>query len=141
MPAPLPGFSNREVPPQTCTSTTYTLLSRRRLRWLGRVTHVENGHIQFIYILFGQLKCGSQSRGRPHLLFVDVFRCDLMAGELTEPWEKGARDRFEWRQAVRKCVSRAQETRPGKVGKEEGENKNSESPRIRRGLETRTDRT
>ena len=49
----------------------YTLLRQRRLRWLGHVRRMDDGHIPK-YILYGELALGRRTTGHPHFRYKDV---------------------------------------------------------------------
>ena len=56
----------------------FTLLKRRRMRWLGHVTRMEDGRIPKD-LLYGELQHGTRPRGRPNLRFKDVCKRDMKA--------------------------------------------------------------
>ncbi len=52
-------------------------------------------------LLYGQLATGERGRGRPHLHFKDVCKCDLKACNIdTKSWESFADNRTLWKQLV-----------------------------------------
>ena len=51
----------------------YTLLSERRLRWLGHVYRREDGRIPKD-ILYGELAAGQRGLGQPQLRYKDVCK-------------------------------------------------------------------
>ena len=80
------------------------------MRWLGHVVRMENGRIPKD-LLYGELKQGNRSKGRPRLRFKDVCKRDLRALEVgLAAWEAVASDRKTWRQAVRGGLSSYEES-------------------------------
>ena len=68
----------------------FTLLGQRRLRWLGHVSRIEDGRI-LKDMLYGELATGSRPAGRPVLLYIDVCKQDLKAGDINPAgWEAAA---------------------------------------------------
>ena len=64
---------NTDVLEQAGLPTIFTLLSQRRLRWLGHVRRMEDGRIPKD-LLYGELSEGSRPRGRPRLRFKDTCK-------------------------------------------------------------------
>ena len=89
----------------------YSLLSQRRLRWLGHVKRMRDGRLPKD-ILYGELVEGERKVGRPLLRFKDTCKRDLKACDIpTDTWESLATDRVEWRHTVRKGIKVADEKR------------------------------
>ena len=59
---------NTEVLARAGTLSMYALLTERRLRWFGHVTHMHDGRLPKD-ILYGELATGSRPTGRPTLLY------------------------------------------------------------------------
>ena len=59
--------------------TMYTLLRKRRLRWLGHVYRMEDGRIPK-EILYGELAAGQRGLGRPQPRYKDVYKKDVHEG-------------------------------------------------------------
>ena len=74
----------------------FALLSQRRPRWLGYVTHMQDGRI-LKDILYGELASLSRPAGRPMLRFKagNIIRADL---------EVTAADRGAWKLAAKTSV-------------------------------------
>ena len=71
----------------------YSLLSQRRLRWLGHVRRMEDGHLPKD-ILYGQFCSGARPVGRPALRFKDACKRDMKACDISpKGWEAVAEDR------------------------------------------------
>ena len=81
------------------TSVT-TILSRRRMRWLGHVYRVNNTSIPK-QCLFGELSIGQRCQGTPKFHYKDVCK-DTMKHLQIDPksWERLASDRAAWRTAM-----------------------------------------
>ena len=82
----------------------YSLLSQRRLRWLGHVRRMEDGRLPKD-ILYGQLTSGARQVGRLALRFKDACKRDMKACDISpkrKGWEAVAEDRTAWRQAPRR---------------------------------------
>ena len=53
-------------------------------------------------VLYGELRSGERSRGRPLLRFKDVVKRDMLAMDIAaDTWEQLAEDRAEWRCQLR----------------------------------------
>ena len=88
---------NAQVLERAGLPTMYTLLRKRRLRWLGHVRRMEDGRIPK-YILYGELASGKRSVGRPELRYNDACKRDLKALDIdTKSWEDTSADRSRWR--------------------------------------------
>ena len=71
----------------------YSLLSQRRLRWLGHVR-----------------RSGARPVGHPALRFKDACNRDMKACDISpKGWEAVAEDRTAWRQATHRGIERADE--------------------------------
>ncbi|PFX15670.1 Tyrosine-protein kinase receptor Tie-2 [Stylophora pistillata] len=89
--------SNNEVLARANIPSMFTLIRKRRLRWLGNVYQMEDGRIPKD-LLYGELESGSRPIGRPKLRFKDVCKRDMLATGLpTDNWELHAADRSDWR--------------------------------------------
>ena len=74
-------------------TSIYTILKQRRLRWLGRVSRVEDGRIPKD-LLRGDLATGKRLTGRRQLRFKNICKRDLKALAFnTDTWEAFACDR------------------------------------------------
>ncbi|TWW56000.1 hypothetical protein D4764_09G0010500 [Takifugu flavidus] len=79
----------------------YSLLRQRRLRWLGHVCRMDDGHIPKD-ILFAELSSGKRQKGRPQLRYKDVCKQDLKSFNISlDIWEVTAQDRLKWQKALR----------------------------------------
>ena len=93
---------NAQVLERAGLTTMFTLLRKRRLRWLGHVRRMEDGRIPKD-ILYGELASGNRTVGRPQLRYKDVCERDMKAlGINTESWEDGAADCNKWQSVFRK---------------------------------------
>lgn len=100
---------NKELLEWTRSSSLHSILSHRRLRWLGHVRRMEDGRIPKD-LLYGELASGSRKRGRPLLRFKDVCRRDLKVFDIAPvSWETDAADRGLWRTALRRGAKRCEE--------------------------------
>ena len=89
----------------------YTLLSQRRLRWLGHVHRMANGRIPKD-MLYGELVTGTRTVSRPYLRYRDTCKRDMkVAGIDTTTWEAAADDRGPWRAVVNTGMKRGEENR------------------------------
>ena len=102
---------NTDVLEQAGLPTIFTLLSQRRLRWLGHVRRMEDGRIPKD-LLYGDLSEGSRPRGRPRLRFKDTCKRDLKSARIeVQSWEDMAESRDRWRAAVRSGTAQAEQAR------------------------------
>ena len=90
-------ITNDEVLKRAGIPSMFSILAKRRLRWLGHVARMEDGRIPKD-MLYGELATGSRLAGRPTLRYKDVCKRDLRAGGIapTDP-EALAADRNVWR--------------------------------------------
>ena len=88
----------------------YTLLSQRRLRWLGHVHRMANGRIPKV-MLYGELVTGTRTVGRPHLRYRDTCKRDMKVAGIDTTWEAAADDRGHWRAVVKAGMRRGEENR------------------------------
>ena len=104
-------ITNTEVLERASSFSIYTLLSQRRLRWLGHVHRMANGRIPKD-MLHGELVTGSRRVGRPYLRYRDTCKRDMkVAGIDTTTWEAAADDRGHWRAVVKAGMKRGEENR------------------------------
>ena len=104
-------ITNREVLSRAGVSSMYSLLSQRRLRWLGHLHRMDDGRLPKD-ILYGQLARGKRRPGGPRLRFTDVCRRDLRACNIPlADWAKLAEDRGAWRCSVHRGMEAADEAR------------------------------
>ena len=83
----------------------FTFLKRRRLRWLGHVTRMENNRIPK-ELHYGELASGKRPTGRSQLHFKDVCKPDLKALAIdTKTWEVVAADRVTCPRSAEKTPS------------------------------------
>ena len=88
-------------------SSVFSLLSQRRLRWLGHVRRMEDYRIPKA-ILYGQLATGTRRVGRPMLRYKDACMRDMKACNISnDKWEELALDRDSWRQTVKDGIREA----------------------------------
>ena len=67
---------NTEVLERAGLPSIFTLLSQRRLRWLGHVRRMDDGRIPK-NLLYGELASGSRSQGRLRLRYKDTCKRDM----------------------------------------------------------------
>ena len=101
--------SNTEVLSRANLPSVFTLLRKRRLRWLGHVYRMEDGRIPED-ILCGELACGRRSKGRLQMRYKDVCKRDMKALDInTESWEDLAADRMMWRSTLNQYLKTGEE--------------------------------
>ena len=101
---------NKDVLEKGGIPSLYTLLKQRRMRWLGHVKRMKDGHIPKDR-LYGALVTRKRPTGRPQLRFKDVCKRDLQAlGINADSWEVTATDRNVWRHTVKLGLSQYEET-------------------------------
>ena len=99
--------SNSEILARTRVHSMFSLLSQRRLRWLGH-THRMDAYRVPRNLLYGELAFGSRRQGRPMLRFKDVCKRDMKScGIDSESWELMARERQKWRRTVTNGIATA----------------------------------
>ena len=107
----LDRVSNKDVLERLNSPSVLKLLSQRRLRWLGHVLRMEDGHLPKD-VLYSEFASGSRPVGRPMLRFKDVCNRDMMSAEINpDIREAAAADRSNWRCVVRTGVKRAEAKR------------------------------
>ena len=88
----------------------YTLLSQRRLRWLGHVHRMPNRRIPKDMLYGEQLVTRTHTAGRPHLRYRDTCKRDMkVAGIDTTTWEAATDDSGHWRSVVKAGMRRGEE--------------------------------
>ena len=89
-------MTNNAVLERAGIPSLHTLLKQRRMRWLGHMAWMEDGHIPKD-LLFVDLATGKGPAGRPQLHFKDICKRNLQAlGINTDSWESVATDRDAW---------------------------------------------
>ena len=102
---------NTDVLEQAGLPTIFTLLSQRRIRWLGHVRRMKDGRIPKD-LLYDELSEGSRPRGRPRLRFKDTCKRDLKSARIeAQSWEDLAESRDRWRAAVHSGTAQAEQAR------------------------------
>ena len=82
----------------------HSILSERRLRWLGHVRRMSSERIPRA-LLYGELATGKRKRGRPCLRFKDVCKKDMSLAQIDyKTWETIAEERTSWRAKVREGI-------------------------------------
>ena len=78
-----------------------TMVSYRRLRWLGHLARAEEERLPK-QLLFGSIPSGQvhHKAGRPLKSWIDYVRDDLISLKLNHKWYKLAQDRNEWRSSI-----------------------------------------
>lgn len=100
--------TNAEVLDRAKLPSMFTLLSQRRLRWLGHVHRMKDGRIPKD-MFYGELAAGSRPKGRPTLRYKDVCKRDLKSADISvDKWEEVAADRDAWRSTVRAGLNTAE---------------------------------
>lgn len=90
-------ITNKVVLDRVDTTSMYTILKQKRLRWMGRISKD---------LLYGELAIGKRPTGRPYKRFRDVCKQDLKDTAIeTVNWEQLAADRFTWRSVVKKGLT------------------------------------
>ena len=120
-------ITNIDVLAKAGMASMHSMLTTRRLRWLGHVSRMENSRIPK-NLLFGELASGSRSTGRPSLRFKDVCKRDLKAGgfNLAE-LGTATSDRQKWRATIRQVTNAAEERRNARWEEKRARKKHSES--------------
>ena len=89
----------------------YSLLSQRRLRWLGNICRMGKGRIPKD-LLYGELEKGTRKTGCPLLRFKDICKRDMKSAAIDiESWEFMVQDRSTWRHLVKEGIKHAENTR------------------------------
>jgi hypothetical protein len=97
--------TNMEVLQKAKIPSLFTTLSGRRLRWLGHLIRMPNRIPK--PVLFGELKEGGRTRGRPKLRFKDTCKASLLEFQLdTNTCEALAEDCTAWRAALSSGIER-----------------------------------
>ena len=93
--------SNVNVLDKANLKSMTSILSMRRLRWLGHVKRMDDNRIPK-QLLYGELSQGKRERGRPKLRYKDVCKNSLSKCEIdVKTWEEIAVDRAAWRTTVK----------------------------------------
>lgn len=91
---------NSRVLERAGLTSIMTILSKRRMRWLGHVRRMDNNRIPKQF-LFGELVSGHRPQGRPKLRFHDVCKDTMKHLQIDhKTWEWTASDRVTWRTVI-----------------------------------------
>ena len=102
---------NKDALAQAGVPSMFALLGQRRLHWLDHISRMEDGRIPK-NMLYGKLSTGAGSVGRPTLLFKDVCKRDLKAGNINlAGWEDAAADHCRWRLSVKAGIQTCEKGR------------------------------
>ena len=103
--------TNIDVLARAGLPSMFSILTTRRLRWLGHTIRMDDGRIPKD-LLFGELATGGRPIGRPTLRYKDVCKRNLKAGLFNPPQlEAAALDRNCWRATTKNIVNREEEAR------------------------------
>ena len=103
--------TNQEVLRRAGIPSIHSLLSEKRLRWLGHVRRMGPERLPKD-LLYGQLAQGTRKTGRPLLRFKDVCKRDLQACKINvDSWEDLANERTKWRSSVKIGCKTAEQER------------------------------
>ena len=104
-------ITNTEVLESASSFSIYTLLSQRRLRWLGHVHRMANGRTPKD-MLYGELVAGTRTVGRPYLLYRDTCKRNMKVAEIDNTtWEAAADYSGHWRAVANAGMRRGEENR------------------------------
>ena len=91
---------NTDILERTGSTDMYTILRRKRLRWVGHVRRMDDARLPKA-IFHGELVEGQRARGRPRLRYKDVLKRDLTAFNIAaKEWTVMAEDRIKWKSAI-----------------------------------------
>ena len=103
--------TNNEVLQRASAKSVEAYIAQHHLRWAGHILRMEDTRLPKI-MLFGELAIGSRPQGRPKLRYRDQLKSTLdAAGIGHRSWEEIARNRTEWRRAVRNGTSTIESNR------------------------------
>ena len=92
--------TNNEVLEKAGLQSMFTILRKRRLRWLGHVERMDENRIPK-QMLYAELTKGTRKRGRPRLRYKDVCRSTLKDFNIPESsWREDVKDREGWKSEV-----------------------------------------
>ena len=118
-------ITNSEMLSRTGTPSMHSILSQRRLRWLGHVHRMDDGRIPKEF-LYGQLKTGVRKVGRLVLRFKDASKRDLKACEIhPNNFEDASCHRACWRRSKNEVITKADVKRHQKDEEKRARLKNS----------------
>ena len=110
---------------RTGTPSMYSILSQRRLRWLGQVHRMDDGRIPKEF-LYGQLKTGVRKVRCLVLRFKDASKRDLKACEIhPNNFEDATCHRACWRRSKIEIIKKADVNRHQKDEEKRARLKNS----------------
>ena len=102
---------NSEVLGKTSSSSLFSIMGKRRLRWLGHVHRMEDSRIPKA-ILYGELSQGRRHVGRPLLRFTDTCKHDMKEFQIPHSnWEALANNRMQWRNCLHAGMKACEEER------------------------------
>ena len=97
-------ITNKVVLERADTTSMYTLLKQKRLRWLGHVSRMQEGRIPKD-LFYGELATGKRPTCRPYKRYKDVCKQDLKDTAIeTVNWELLATEQTDIHQIhIKKC--------------------------------------
>ena len=115
--------TNKEVIERARSSSIYTLLRQRHLRWLGHVHRMADGRTPKD-LLYGELVTGTRSTGLPYLRYKDTCKRDMKVADIdTNSWETDAVDRGHWKLIVRNGIRKAEHKRSTQLAEKRDQRK------------------
>ena len=119
--------TNIDVLAKAGMASMQTMLTTRRLRWLGHVARMQDNRIPK-KLLYGELASGTRPTGRPSLRYKDVCKRDLKAGGFNLPdLGTATSDRKAWRATTRQITKAAEERRNARWEEKRSKRKDSEA--------------
>ena len=92
--------TDTEVLEKANLPSIFTILFKKRLRWLGHLIRMDDNRIPK-QMLFGRVDSGNRAKGSPKLRFKDKCKSSLTRCKINEQtWEKLAEDRAAWKASV-----------------------------------------
>ena len=115
--------SNLQVLEKCGLSSIESLLIKAQLRWSGHVVRMDNSRIPKM-LLYGQLKEGHRTQGRPLKRYRDTLKANLKSCNINvDTWEETAADRQQWRHQCHQGVKSFETNRTAAIQEKKNKRK------------------
>ncbi|KAI5717757.1 hypothetical protein M8J77_010753 [Diaphorina citri] len=99
---------NEEVLKKTGMLSINNIIQKRRLRWAGHISRMDEGRTPH-QVAFSELKKGKRQQQKPKKRWIDALKQDLKELQIdTANWRHIAANRDQWRKCINKKVETAQ---------------------------------
>ncbi|KAI5739477.1 hypothetical protein M8J77_019725 [Diaphorina citri] len=106
---------NEEVLKKTGMLSINNIIQKRRLRWAGHISRMDEGRTPH-QVAFSELKKGKRQQQKPKKRWIDALKQDFKELQIdTANWRHIAANRDQWRKCINKKVETAQSQQLEKI--------------------------